>query len=1165
MNSMKNNSINVSKSSRSCRWLSVFAMTLIFLFGTCDLSAQTKNVTITLNNGSLQELFEMIEAQSGYHFSYRDSDIANKAKVSVKVTNQQVRTLLANVLGPRNLTYSFENNKIIVTTSVTKTPSVKKVSGVVTDNNGTPIIGASVVEVGTTNGVSTDVNGKFDIEVNSNVLEIAYVGYNSQQVAIDNRTSLKIVLTESLEQIDEVVVTAYGTTRKSAITGAIAVVSSELLEKNKSTNISAGLQGLVPGVQVVAFSGQPGADQDIYIRGLGSFTADSKPLYVVDGVPFDLSLNSIPASDIESISVLKDAASASLYGAHASNGVILITTKKGKSGKPRIEFYATLGFSELAVPFPEKVDINTQWENVWQALYNDATDFMDMTDADARQYASDNVSAQFYSARPFTMPDGTNRNYRSGWNTDYPIGLDGKVKSDAYRFWDFDAYDYMFNYRLKQDYGVNISGAFNEANRYYASFSYLNDKGASIFDNFQRFTGRLSLDTKINKWLTMSNSVLYTESRNNNLSFDIRPIRVLSRENTYFLWDYDNNRYYTRQYSDELALENSELSGRNAYGAINPIASIYNDIDNVLQNLKTTTSFTAKLSDAFSFKTIYSYQLWNDVSANKSIPDNGPYVNKPDAGSVSRGMSNYHTSYFNNVLTYDQYFNNVHHVNAFIGQEAYIYKGKNFGASAGGLELPFFNEIGQATLPPSAWSGSAEYMLYSYFAKAQYDYDNKYFITATYRMDGSSRFAKENRWGGFFSVGGAWLISREKFMESVPWINNLKLRASYGQLGNDNIGTYYGYQALYTTGGTYYGALTMFPSQLANKELKWETNINMNLGLDITLFDKLSATFEVYKRQSKDLLMGAPLPSSTGQKETIRNIGSLENYGYEFEIRYNILKNKDFYWDIYANASHFRNKITDLPYGERESQTTINNSDTGNAYYQWKVGNSCYDMYVSDWAGINPENGRNQWWKYSFDDNGNIIGKELTENFSEVNSTEQRVTGYSALPKLYGSFGTDFRWKGLDLSLMFYYSLGGYIYDYNLGESSVVRESWATYENQERSWKKPGDITDIPKMYMGYMSQAYSGNNIGSSQWIYKNNFMRLKNLTVGYTFKFDFFKKAGIDKVRVYFRGDNLFTTGKAARNGTDPEAGGLMGQNKSGLTYFATRNYNFGINVTF
>ena len=656
MNSMKNNSINVSKSSRSCRWLSVFAMTLIFLFGTCDLSAQTKNVTITLNNGSLQELFEMIEAQSGYHFSYRDSDIANKAKVSVKVTNQQVRTLLANVLGPRNLTYSFENNKIIVTTSVTKTPSVKKVSGVVTDNNGTPIIGASVVEVGTTNGVSTDVNGKFDIEVNSNVLEIAYVGYNSQQVAIDNRTSLKIVLTESLEQIDEVVVTAYGTTRKSAITGAVAVVSSEMLEKTKSTNISAGLQGLVPGVQVVAFSGQPGADQDIYIRGLGSFTADSKPLYVVDGVPFDLSLNSIPASDIESISVLKDAASASLYGAHASNGVILITTKKGKSGKPRIEFYATLGFSELAVPFPEKVDINTQWENVWQALYNDATDFMDMSDADARQYASDNVSAQFYSARPFTMPDGTNRNYRSGWNTDYPIGLDGKVKSDAYRFWDFDAYDYMFNYRLKQDYGVNISGAFNEANRYYASFSYLNDKGASIFDNFQRFTGRLSLDTKINKWLTMSNSVLYTESRNNNLSFDIRPIRVLSRENTYFLWDYDNNRYYTRQYSDELALENSELSGRNAYGAINPIASIYNDIDNVLQNLKTTTSFTAKLSDAFSFKTIYSYQLWNDVSASKSIPDNGPYVNKPDAGSVSRGMSNYHTSYFNNVLTYDQYF-----------------------------------------------------------------------------------------------------------------------------------------------------------------------------------------------------------------------------------------------------------------------------------------------------------------------------------------------------------------------------------------------------------------------------------------------------------------------------------------------------------------------------
>ncbi len=979
-----------------------------------------------------------------------------------------------------------------------------------------------------------------------------------QEVAVGARTQIDITMFESEVGLEEVVVIAYGTTKRSALTGSVSTIGSKSLEKIQTANITTGLQGLAPGVQVVNNSGQPGAEQTVIIRGLGSMTASSAPLYVVDGIPYALSLNSIPFNDIESITILKDGAASSLYGAHAANGVVLITTKRAKAGKLKIDLSANFGTSDMAVMFPEKVDINKQWENVWQGLYNDATDFRQMNDADARAYASENVSGIFYNPRPFSLPDGTQRMYHSGWDTDYPIGLDGKVKTDARRLWDYDSYEEFFPYRLKQDYNLSLSGSFNEKNRYFASFSGLNDKGASLLDGFTRISGRMGIDSKLTEWLDLSNTVLYSDMLNTNRNLDPRRTRALSRENTRYIYDYETDTYKTAPLMpDVLALDNTSETGRRAWGGVALFDDMLNEKYTKIQNLLTTSSLTARFLDGFTFKSTYSFQLSNSLSVNNAPPFNSATL-EPDYGYLSKSSLNETTNYVNNLLTYDKTMGD-HHVNLLIGQEASMYKNMYLSAGRGGVAIPFFNEVSQAINYPDVNSNIDNYNLFSYFTRGQYDYKSKYFFNASYRTDGSSRFAQANRWGHFFSFGGAWRISEEEFMKSTSsWLSNLRLKVGYGEVGNDNVAGYYGYQGYFSPGGSYYGFLGMVNTQLPNPDLKWETNIQTNAGIEFELFERFRGNVEVFKRKSQDLLLETPLPTSTGRISVIRNIGDLENTGVEFELVYDLVKKPNLLWTLNANGTHYKNVITSLPF---ESQAFR----YGAGYYRWEVGGSRYDIYASDWAGINPDNGRNQWWKYTWDEDGNEVDKVKTENFSEVNNETQRIKIGSGLPTLFGSFGTSLQYKNFDFSAMIYYSIGGLVYDYLRAESSVLRESWATYEVLDQSWKKPGDITDYPKMYQNYASTAYSRFNIGSSQWITRNDFLRLKNLTIGYNLPTKMISKINIAGMRVFFRGDNLFTTGAMAKAGSDPESGGIGGTTMSGYSYFITRNFNVGVNVTF
>ncbi len=1164
------------------KMMRILNINAIFLLVCClQVIARVSSQGITLNvkNAPLDKVFEEIKKQTTYTFMYTETMLKEAKHISINVKNSTLQEVLSLCFAMQPFTYKIIDQTIILQPKeqivvnvnrvvVLSPPPPIEIQGRVVNQQGDPLQNVTVLIAGTKIGTSTNIDGRFTLTAPNDknvVLEISSIGYQSKLVKFDKQNEVNIILEQEASGLNDLVVTAYSTTKRAGITGSIATIDAQKLELNSATNIGATLQGLVPGVQVVTTSGQPGANQDVLIRGLGSMTASSSPLYVVDGVPYDLSLNSIPTEDIQSISVLKDASASSLYGARAANGVILITTKKGISGKARINFYSSLGTSELAVPFPNKVSPAKQWETVWQGLYNDATDFNNLNNADARQYASDNVSGAFYNPMPFTLPDGTTRQYHSGWNTDFPIGTDGKVKADAKRFWDFNNYDILFKHRLVQNYGISASGSFNQQNKYYVSFAHVDDKGTYIGDNYIQSSARFSLDTKLLKWLDMNNTVSYSNSDNKNLDFDVRPMRVLSRENTFYIWDYNTNAYKSRPLiPDQLAIDNSNETGRVAYGGYGASLNLYNNKSDKNQNLSAIVSLSATIMTGLKFKSTYSNQLYNDVYSSNTPPDNGSLLDQPMNGSINRSNTNATTNYYNNVLSYDKSFGVNHHINFLLGQEAYMYKSSSVSAQRSGLILPFFNELDQATQYPGVSSNSDVYNLFSYFAKASYDYENKYFFSGSYRRDGSSRFAPDQRWGNFFSGGLAWIVSREKFMEfTSTWLNAFKVKASFGELGNDNIGTYYGYQDFYGVGGNYYGNLGIVPIQLANPNLKWETNINSNIGIEFTLFNKLRGSVEGFKRKSKDLLLGTPLPTSTGRDNVLRNIGDLQNTGYEIDLSYDVVKIKNFSWTLNGNATHYTNKITSLPFGSKMSQTDFD-GQTGVAYYKWIVGGSRYDMYCSDWADINPADGRNEWWKYSYDAAGHVTSKVKTENFSEVNTAEQRVNIGSTLPKVFGSFGSDFRYKNFDMTMMFYYSIGGMVYDYNNAESSVLRQSWSVYDNLDQAWKKPGDITNYAKIYEYKGSTAFSRQNIGSSRWVVENNFMRLKNLVVGYSLSNKTLSKIKFQRVRVYFRGENLFTTGKLAKQGSDPEAGGLIGQNKSGLTFFATRKYSFGINIS-
>lgn len=1010
----------------------------------------------------------------------------------------------------------------------------KAVSGiVVSTEDGLPMIGVAVVDKQTMNGVTTNEKGEFSMNVSprTKTLHLSYLGYKTKEVTISGR-SMKIEMEPDMVAIDEVMVVAYGTGKKSTFTGSASVVKKESLEKIKASNVTQALQGQSSGVQVLNNSGEPGEDATIMIRGIGSMNASSSPLYVVDGTAYDGYLNAINPNDIESMTILKDASATALYGSRAANGVVMITTRKGASEKGQINFRSTWGFSSLAVGLPDQLSPDQLSQLTWRALYNGYLD-SGYRDEDSRSYASYYVMGEF----------GNNP-----YNIDMPVGTDGKMDPDAkLNYWG-DWRNALLKSRLRQEYTIDFSGKNKKAD-YFISAGYLNDKGVFSIQRFERYSTRTNLNYNVNKWLKVGTNISLSHSVREGSASDqtVWLLRTMPTVYPIYEWDSATNAYRLDKNGNRIF---DYGNYRTSWSGTNPLADdTYNKSPWTHDDVSNRTYFEITFIPGLKWRTNFSvdfYQYNYDGYVNSEYGFAAGYK-----GSAYKESDRNLSYTINNLVTYEKSFGD-HSLSVLLGQEAYALEYKLLSAEKQGFPFPGVTEIGSAAVMSSMNSYTDKYRLLSWLSRVEYDYKDRYYISGSFRTDGSSRFHPDNRWGQFWSLGGSWRISNEEFMKPYSsWLDNLKLKASYGAVGNDNLGTYYAYQGLYATGMNNYRDPGVMVSRLSNKDLKWETNLQFNVGLDFAVFNKLSGSVEWFSRKSKDLLFTLPMAPSTGMSGIDRNIGDVKNQGVEFSLNYAAISNKDFKWTIDLNGTSYKNRITKLPQAEVNA-----------GVFKWREGESRYNFWGIEYAGVNPETGNDQYWKtiYETNDKGEKVVKERvkTENYNEVTSDSQQKYLGDAIPKLFGGFTNNFSYKGIDLSFMIYYSIGGKLYDSDYAQSMYYRRGYSMHPDMLDSWTPENPNAEFPRLttyynYANYMSSY-------TSKFIFNNSFARLRNMTLGYTLPKNFTKKFQVNSLRLFVQGDNLVTIGSAARRGTDPE------QSISGTTanrFPVTKSVSFGLQL--
>ncbi|PSL43793.1 TonB-linked SusC/RagA family outer membrane protein [Chitinophaga niastensis] len=992
-----------------------------------------------------------------------------------------------------------------------------------------PLPGASIVIKGTTKGAVSGPDGNFKLEVTdpaATTLVIRFIGMQPQEVPIST-TPVNIVLQSAGKDIDEIVIVAYGTAKKNSYTGSVAQIKGDELVNRQVSNVSKALQGLAAGVQSASSSGQPGSEATIRIRGVGSINASADPLYVVDGVPYGGTISSINPYDIESVSVLKDAASSALYGSRGANGVIIITTKKGKKQGNNIDVRVSQGFSKRAVKDYETVNIDQYFQMYWQALRN------------ADQSGDPTIAAQQASGN-LVNELGINP-YGNAYPE--PVGVDGKLKAGARALWNdnWDKAMQRTGHRTEAD--LSISGA-TEKTRYFISGGYLDDQGIYLGSGFKRYNVRSNVDIDAKKWLKIGLNLSGThsdqdappseDSRSDNyvnygrLMPDFYPIYQRDPNTGAYVLDAKGNKIF--DYGDYRA------------SAGNPNTNLVQtsgiDKHNVLQDdISARVYGEATIWRGLKFKSSYNA----DYAARQTHDYTNPTLgfDAEVGGTVDRANYRTFSWTFNNILTYEQIFNEKHHLNLLAGQEAYKYTTTFIDGQRSGFSLPGLDELSAASLIKDLQGYTDTYSLSSYLGRAEYDYDGKYFLSGSLRTDGSSRFAPDRRWGTFWSVGGSWKATQEAFLKDVSWLNLLTLRASYGGQGNDNLGTsaYYNYLPLFDVNSNL-GAGGTFRRKIYNPQLKWETNLNLNVGVDFGLFaNRLGGSVEFFERKSKDLLFSLPKAPSTGYSALDANIGALKNTGVEVTLRGVPVKTKDFSWVVDLNMTHYTNKVTELPQKEIISGTK-----------KLMVGKSIYDFYIRQWAGVDKETGAPLWYT------SNASGvKGTTSNYSLAS---QYYSG-SALPDVYGGFTNTFNYKGFSFSFLVVYSIGGKVLDqdYTLLMSSGNAGGRAWSAEMLNAWTPENKNTDVPKLTT--INNSWTST---STRFLYDASYARLKSINLSYNLPKSLLDKAHLNNVLVYLQGENVFTLYN--HKGMDPE------QTVGGTTYFrypAVQSISAGINLSF
>ena len=1028
-----------------------------------------------------------------------------------------------------------------------------------------PLPGVTIQPVGGGNGVATDIDGKFSLEVPAKVtkLNVSYVGMVTQLVTI-TPGEMHIELTNSENSLDEVMVVAYGTAKKSTYTGSATVVKADDINKVQTSNAVNALNGRVSGVQLNNASGQPGVSSPtIRIRGISSINAGNAPLYIVDGAPYDGDLNNISNQDIESMTVLKDAASNALYGARGANGVIVITTKKGKQGDAKVTLDAKWGINTRASRDYNTISSPAQYyEMYYDALKNYYVDG-GSTEGEAHMQANSNIISHL-GYNVYTVPEG-----------EYLIGLNGKLNPNAtlgnwvtykgqqYYLTPDDWLDEAYKNSLRQEYNLAINGG-TDRSSFYASLSYLDNEGITAASDYQRLTGRLKADFQVKEWLKVGGNMSYTHYEANSLGDDgssnssgnifayatqVAPIyplyirdgngNIMKDSNGFTMYDFGSK--------DNAGCSRPILSGANPY------SSNRLDTDNYEGNSMSAQGF-AEIKFLKDFK--FTWNSGVNVDETRSNVFTNPYYGQY---ATSNGISyKYHTrsvaQNHQQLLTWARQFG-AHNVDVLLGHEYYNRDYYYLSASKSNFFDPNNQELAGGITENGVNSYTTQYNTEGYFARAQYDYDGKYFASASFRRDASSRFHPDNRWGNFWSAGAAWNIANEEFFKNLGWefVDLLKFKVSYGEQGNDNIGNY-----LYTN--TYAivnaaGHPGAIPNAKGNKDITWETQGNFNAGVDFGLWNgRLSGTLEFFNRTTTDMLFSFPLPPTFGYTSYAANIGDMRNRGVELELQGTPIQTRDFSWTVRMNLTHYKNEITSLPEQRRTMTCSgVEGFSSGNYYYG--EGISLYTFRMKQYAGVN-EKGESTWWRDVTDNNGNVVGREATSTYDDAT---YYLCG-TALPDVYGGFGTTLTYKGFDLSVDFGFQIGGQVYDSDyagfMSSPTSSSKGGNFHADLLNAWSSTNQNSNIPRFQYGDSNTAST-----SDRFLTDASYLSFNNANLGYTLPSSLVRKVGMEKVRIYVSADNIWYWSK--RQGLDPRQSITGGATSS--YYSPIRTISGGLTLTF
>ncbi|PKQ65637.1 SusC/RagA family TonB-linked outer membrane protein [Labilibaculum filiforme] len=1050
----------------------------------------------------------------------------------------------------------------------------REVSGVVTSaDDGLSIPGVSVIVKGTTIGTTTDFDGKYSLNVpaDGKVLIFSFVGMTMQEHEITSSTINVVMQSESIG-MDEVVVVAYGTTTKKSFTGTATQVDADKIESKNASNITQALQGEVAGVQVISNNGQPGSTAEIRIRGIGSINGSRSPLYIVDGTPLQGDINSISPSDIASTTVLKDASATAIYGSRGANGVVIITTKQGKSGKSSIEIDLKKGINIRLLP---EYDVFTRpeeyVETAWSAL---KTRGLLLGNADPAAYASAGLFTGDTKASGFN-------DYYNMWDVAGDQLIDpatGKFNTGVNRKYSPKRWkDELFQGAQRTEAGIRISGG-TDKTTYFTSFSYLDDEGYYLNSDYERFTGRVNIKHEVKSWLkgTMNMSFMNSESNlsggqdedSNNgfwLVANMPPLYpVYARdansnkiEDTVlggYVYDYGDGQYGTRRFAS----------------LTNAVASSTYDVARTTNNQFSGNSKLEATYKDFTFSSTFGLEYLNSSYDNLGNMFWGGSANQ--GGSIYKRKREWFAFTTTNMLRYAKQFGE-HNISAFIAQEASKREFREMSAFKSGLADPWSLELNNAIVSSPSGSYTDELMLTSYFGQILYDFDEKYFFQGVLRRDGSSKFTND-KWGTFGSVGGGWMISRESFMEPTSnFLNELKLKASYGVAGEQGgIGSYDS-RLLYEVSNQN-DKLALTESHVGNPDLTWEETAQFSIGTEFELFNRISGSVEYYIKNTDNLLFNKRVGPSNGYAIIQVNDGTMENRGLEVILDFEVVKSEDLKVNFGINAAFEKNELTAMPLESGSGEQKV--IDVSGLYGR-AVGHSLFDIYTAEYAGVDPTNGRAQWNRYYNEvggvkdyiadmeiylaqNKGNIgeIGKETTTEYSDAT---QKFINKTPIPTVRGSFNLDASYKGFSLAALFNYSLGGYGYDSNyaalMDDDLLGSNNW--HKDIKNAWKQSGDITDVPAITSGL--SGYSDANRTSDRFVTKTDYLSLQSVVLSYSFNKRMLDKLKLKGLKLFVSGDNLWTTTK--RKGFYPNASEVGASSR--YQYVSLSSITGGINVKF